>query len=159
MSIPRSAGELPVFYNHKPSAQKGYVFSDGKPLYSFGYGLSFTQFAYSNLVVTPQCMNPEEKALISVDVTNIGKLPGDEVVQLYVQDEISSVTRPIIELKGFKKISLVPGEKRNVAFEIGPEELGLFDREMNFIVEPGSFKIMVGPNQQDVLVAVLDVTS
>ncbi|MCK4815443.1 fibronectin type III-like domain-contianing protein [bacterium] len=104
-------------------------------------------------------MNPEEKALISVDVTNIGKLPGDEVVQLYVQDEISSVTRPIIELKGFKKISLVPGEKRNVAFEIGPEELGLFDREMNFIVEPGSFKIMVGPNQQDVLVAVLDVTS
>lgn len=158
VSIPKSAGQLPVYYNRKPSAAGGYVFCDSKPIYSFGYGLSYTTFAYSNLTVSPQRISPGQPATVNVDVTNTGDRAGDEVVQMYIRDEVSSVTRPIKELKGFLRIHLRPSETKTVTLEILPEHLSLLDTAMRRLIEPGEFTIMVGGNQDDVLSARLTVS-
>jgi len=150
-------GQLPVFYNHKPSARRGYLFETTQPLFPFGYGLSYTTFAYANLRVEPARIAPGARATVSVDLTNTGPRSGDEVVQLYVRDEVSWATRPVAELRGFRRVTLRPGETRTVTFEIGPEELAYHGPDMKRVVEPGRFDIMVGGNSVDVSSVALDV--
>jgi beta-glucosidase len=157
ITVPRSVGQLPDFYNQKPSAHRPYLFANSTPLFPFGYGLSYTKFRYANPHLDPTSIPINGKTRVSVDVTNTGDRAGDEVVQLYIRDEISSVTRPIKELKGFQRISLRPGETRTVTFSLGPEELRFYNREMQRVVEPGTFKIMVGPNSVDLSSVSLDV--
>ncbi len=157
ITVPRSVGQLPVFYNQKPSAHRPYLFANSTPLFPFGYGLSYTKFRYANLRLEPATISVDGRTKVSVDITNAGNRTGDEVVQLYIRDEISSVTRPIKELKGFQRISIKPGEIRTVSFSIGPQELQFYNREMKRVVEPGTFKIMVGPNSVDLTSVSLDV--
>jgi beta-glucosidase len=146
ITIPRSAGQLPMFYNYKPSARRGYLLSTTEPLFPFGHGLSYTTFEYRNLKVAPEKIPAAGKAAVSVDVTNTGGRAGDEVVQLYIHDLVSSVTRPVKELKDFQRISLQPGETRTVRFEITPDKLSFLNEEMKRVVEPGAFDVMVGPS-------------
>ena len=157
ITVPRSVGQLPDFYNQKPSAHRPYLFSNSTPLFPFGYGLSYSKFRYANLRLEPATVPINGKTRVSVDVSNTGNRAGDEVVQLYIRDEVSSVTRPIKELKGFERVNLKPGETRTVSFSIGPEELQFYNRELKRVVEPGTFKIMVGPNSVDVTSVTLDV--
>ena len=157
ITVPRSVGQLPDFNNQKPSAHRPYLFSNSTPLFPFGYGLSYSKFRYANLRLEPATVPINGKTRVSVDVSNTGNRAGDEVVQLYIRDEVSSVTRPIKELKGFERVNLKPGETRTVSFSIGPEELQFYNREMKRVVEPGTFKIMVGPNSVDVTSVTLDV--
>jgi len=149
ITLPRSAGHLPAFYNYKPSARRGYLFDDVSPLYPFGYGLSYTSFALENLRLARKRIRPRESTHVMIDVTNTGKRQGQEVVQLYIRDLVSSVTRPVKELKGFAKISLRPGETKTVRLDITPESLAFYDIDMNFTVEPGEFEIMVGTSSRD----------
>jgi beta-glucosidase len=114
------------------------------PLFPFGYGLSYTEFRLSDLKLSAPSMKPDGRLKVSVQVENVGDRPGDEVVQLYIRDPVASMTRPVRELKGFHRITLRPGERRRVEFELGPEHLGFYNREMRFVVEPGEFKIYVG---------------
>ena len=157
VSVPRSVGQLPIFYNHKPTARRGYVDSTPAPLYPFGWGLSYTTFKYTDLTLTHDTIGTGGKTTVSVDVANTGDLTGDEVVQLYIRDEVSSVTRPVRELKGFKRITLEPGEKQTVNFILSPEELSFLNRDMHRVVEPGTFRIMVGGNSVDLMEIVLSV--
>jgi beta-glucosidase len=157
VSFPRSVGQLPVFYNHKPTALRGYLFDSNKPLFPFGHGLSYTTFAYSAPTVTPTRITPDGRATVSVDVTNTGKRSGDEVVQLYIRAEVSRATRPVMELKGFKRVTLKPGEKRTVTFELGPDELSYHGPDMKRVVEPGRFQVMVGGSSAEVKSVALDV--
>jgi len=144
ITFPRSVGQIPAFYNHKPSARRGYLFHDNTPLFPFGHGFSYTTFAYSALEIMPQAIPPDGEATISVTVTNTGQRAGDEVVQLYLRDCLSSVTRPVRELKGFQRLTLQPGESRRVAFTLTPANLALLDEAMHLVVEPGEFAVMVG---------------
>ena len=157
LSVPRSVGQLPVFYNPKPTARRGYIDGEKTPLYPFGWGLSYTTFKYDNLSLGPDKIDTMGKTDVKIDVTNKGKVKGDEVVQLYIRDEVSSITRPVKELKGFKRVSLEPGETKTVEFTLGPEELSLLDRDMHRVVEPGIFKIMAGGNSVDLIEATLEV--
>jgi beta-glucosidase len=149
ITIPRSAGHLPAFYNHKPSARRGYLFDDVAPLYAFGYGLSYTSFALKNLRLTRKRIRRNGSTRLLVDVTNTGKRAGTEVVQLYIRDRVSSVTRPVKELKEFRKITLAPGETKTIALEITPKSLTFYDVDMKYVVEPGEFEIMVGNSSRD----------
>ena len=144
ISFPRSVGQLPLYYNRKPTARRGYLFANKEPLFPFGFGLSYTTFAYSNLKIDPARIGPSDNAHVSVTVSNTGKRAGDEIVQLYIRDLVSSVTRPIMELKDFKRISLAPGESKVVEFVITPDKLSFLDLNMKSVVEPGWFDIMVG---------------
>ncbi len=149
ISIPRSAGHVPVFYNHKPSARRGYLFDDVSPLYAFGYGLSYTKFTFGQPRLAKRKINRTGSTRVSVQVTNSGKIKGEEVVQMYIRDLVSSVTRPVKELKGFQKISLAPGETKTVSLDITPELLAFYDVQMKYVVEPGEFEIMVGSSSRD----------
>ena len=149
MSIPRSAGHVPCYYNFKPSARRGYLGDEVSPLYPFGFGLSYTAFSIENLSIEKSLIERSESVKVSVDVTNIGKVLGDEVVQLYIRDMFSSVTRPVKELKGFQRITLKPGETKKVEFEITPESLSFTNVDKKFVVEPGDFEIMVGNSSRD----------
>jgi beta-glucosidase len=145
VSFARSAGHLPIFYNHKPSARRGYLFDDVTPLFPFGHGLSYTTFGYKNVKVTPAPTATDKDAQsVSVEVTNAGQRAGDEVVQLYLRDVVSSVTRPVKELKGFQRITLKPGETKVVAFTLGRDALGFWKTGREFVVEPGKFDVTVG---------------
>lgn len=144
ISIPRSVGHLPVFYNHKPSARRGYLFDDVSPLFPFGFGLSYTQFRFKNVRLANKKIRRDGSTTVSVDVTNAGRRQGTEVMQMYIRDCVSSVTRPVKELKGFQKISLQPGETKTVKLEITPDSLAFWDVKMKYTVEPGDFEIMVG---------------
>ena len=144
ISIPRSVGHLPVYYYHKPSARRGYNFDDISPLYSFGYGLSYTDFVYKNLKINTLTMKSDASAMVTVEVTNTGKRSGDEIVQLYIHDVVSRLTRPVKELKDFARISLNAGETKTVSFKITADKLKYLDENMKEIVEPGDFEIMVG---------------
>ena len=121
----------------------------GTPLYEFGYGLSYTKFEYTNLQMTKEIKSGGEVE-ISVDIKNTGARKGDEVVQLYIRDLISSTSKPVKELKGYERITLEPGEQKSVKFKLLPEDLSLYDKNMNFIVEPGTFQVMVGSSSQDI---------
>jgi beta-glucosidase len=149
ITIPRSAGHLPAFYNYKPSARRGYLFDDVSPLHAFGYGLSYTSFAFKNVRLARKKIRCDESTRVLVDVTNTGKRAGTEVVQMYIRDCVSSVTRPVKELKGFQKISSRPGETQTVALDITPESLAFYDIHMKYVVEPGEFEIMVGNSSRD----------
>jgi beta-glucosidase len=149
ITIPRSAGHLPAFYNYKPSARRGYLFADVSPLFAFGFGLSYTTFAIKNLRLKQKKIGAKGSTQALVDVTNTGKRAGTETVQMYIRDLVSSVTRPIKELKGFQKIELQPGETKTVAFDITPESLAFFDVNMDYVVEPGEFEIMAGNSSRD----------
>jgi beta-glucosidase len=152
VTIPRHVGQLPVYYNHSKNKWHKYVDMPATPLYEFGYGLSYTTFEYSNLQIYPKETNSAGEVQISLDVKNTGKVKGDEVVQLYINDVISSVTTPIKELKGFLRITLEPGETKNVKFKLLPEDLSLFDKNMNEVVEPGVFDVMIGSSSNDIRV-------
>src|SRR5215510_10877059 len=159
VSFPRSVGQLPVAYNHKPTARRGYLFASKEPLFPFGYGLSYTTFEYSNLKVTPAQIGASGRAEVSVTVTNTGKRAGDEVVQLYIRDLVSSVTRPVMELKDFRRIPLAAGESKTVNFTITPDKLSFLDLNMNRVVEPGLFDIMVGTSSVKYQKAKLEVVA
>jgi beta-glucosidase len=145
ITVPQSVGQLPLYYHFKPTGRAyDYVTSDSAPLYAFGCGLSYTTFAYSDLEIAPTTIKPASRVNISVTVKNTGTRAGDEVVQIYLNDVISSVVTPVTELKAFQRISLAPGECRTVRFELGPRELALLDKHLEPVVEPGTFEIKVG---------------
>jgi len=149
MSFPRSAGHLPCYYNYKPSARRGYLKDDVTPLYPFGYGLSYTAFKFSNLRLEKSTIRPLDATRVFVDVGNTGTRTGQEVVQMYIRDRVSSVTRPVKELKGFTKITLQPGETKTVTLPLFPEHLAFTTVAMEYAVEPGDFEIMVGSSSRD----------
>ena len=147
LTVPRSVGQLQMIYNHKPSQYfHKYAFEKNTPLYPFGYGLSYTKFKYSKPRLLNKNFDNNSIVKVEVAVTNIGDMDGDEVVQLYLRDKVSSATRPVKELKGYKRIHLKVGETKNVIFEITPESLAFYDINMNYVVEPGTFNIMTGPS-------------
>lgn len=161
MTIPRHVGQYPFYYNQKPTRAywrdgrlqyRNYVDLNGGPLYPFGHGLSYTTFEYSNLRIEPASIGPAGNVRVSVDVKNAGTRPGDEVVQLYLNDVVSSVTRPFEELKGFRKIALRPGETKTVEFKLGFDELSMLNLDLHPVVEPGEFRVMVGRSSQDIRV-------
>jgi len=149
ITIPRSVGHVPAFYNHKPSARRGYLFDEVSPLFAFGFGLSYTTFEFSAPRLSKATIARDGSTRVSVDVKNIGPRAGAEVVQLYIRDLVSSVTRPVKELKGFERIVLEPGEARTVTFEITRDSLAFWDINMRFTVEPGDFEVMTGNSSRD----------
>jgi beta-glucosidase len=149
ISIPRSVGQLPVFYNHKPSARRGFLWDEASPLYPFGFGLSYTTFVLKNVRLARKRMSRTGSTRVLVDVTNTGNRAGTEVVQVYIRDLVSSVTRPVKELKGFQKVTLQAGETKTIALEITPELLAFYDVNMKYVVEPGTFAILVGNSSRD----------
>jgi beta-glucosidase len=149
MTIPRSAGHLPAFYNYKPSARRGYLFDDVSPLWPFGFGLSYTTFTVDRVRLTETVIRRGGASRVLAEIGNTGGRAGHEVVQLYVRDRVSSVTRPVKELKGLAKVFLRPGERTTVTFDITPEVLAFHDLAMREIVEPGEFLVMVGTSSRD----------
>lgn len=160
VTFPRNVGQIPIYYNHKSTGRplnikdkytSRYLDVPNTPLYPFGYGLSYTTFVYSNLSVSASTLSGDRTVTVSVDVQNTGQREGDEVVQLYLRDDVATVTRPEKELKGFKKISLKSGEKKNVQFIITSDELAFYNLNMKKVVEPGTFTLFVGGNSVDCL--------
>lgn len=155
MSFPVSVGQIPVYYAHKPSGGRShwkgdYVEMTTKPLYPFGYGLSYTTFEYNDFRISKTEASPDDEISISVSLMNSGEVTGDEVVQLYVRYNDTSVTRPVKELKGFERVTLEPGESRTIQFKLKIADLKFYDRSMNFVVEAGSVDIMIGTSSQDI---------
>jgi len=160
ITVPRSAGHVPAFYNHKPSARRGYLFDDVSPLYPFGFGLSYTTFRIDDVRLERSTIGRSESTRVLATVTNTGARAGAEVVQMYIRDRVSSVTRPVKELKGFVKVSLDAGATTTVSIDITPESLAFYDIDMNHVVEAGEFAIMVGTSSrvEDLQTVVLEVT-
>lgn len=163
LSVPQSAGHVPVFYNYKPTARgvagtpgspdhpgKNYIFSSTEPLFPFGFGLSYTQFEYYDLAIHQKKLSVLDSIKLSVKVKNIGAVSGKEVVQVYINDKISSVTTPVMVLKGFKKTKVNPSETTTLSFSIPCKELGLWDKDMNYVIEPGEFEILIGASAEDI---------
>ena len=166
VSFPRTVGQIPIYYNHlntgrppDPSNRYNSKYSDipSTPLFPFGYGLSYTTFKISNLQLSAPQINVNGKLTVSVEVENMGRRAGDEVVQLYIRDPVASMARPVKELKGFQRVSLQPGAKKRVEFVLASEQLGFWNRELRYVVEPGEFRVMVGANSVDVLDAKFEV--
>ena len=169
MTFPKNVGQIPLFYNHKNTGRplpegkwfekfrSNYLDVDNDPLYPFGYGLSYTNFQYSNITLSAPTMGQDGSVTAMVTVTNTGKYDGAEVVQLYIRDLVGSITRPVKELKGFDKIFLKAGESKTVSFKITPELLRFYDYELNFVAEPGDFDIMIGGSSQSVKTAHLSL--
>lgn len=158
MSTPRSAGQLPIFYNHKPSARAlDYVTERDQPLFPFGYGLSYTTFKYGDLRLSDSEIKSDGSTTAEIDVENTGKVKGAEIVQLYIHQQVSSATRPVKELKDFTRVELNPGEKKTVRFTLPASKLAYWNAAMKYGVEPGDFDIMVGASSVDVQSATLTV--
>ncbi len=166
VSYPRNIGQVPLFYNHKNTGRpfsgdkytSKYLDVANTPLYPFGYGLSYTTFAYSDLEISDTVMQKNQSLTVSVMVKNTGEYAGNEVVQLYIRDVVGSVTRPVKELKGFRKIYLEPGQSQQVSFAIKSADLEMLDENMQPVVEPGDFVVFVGRNSQELLQAKFTVT-
>lgn len=151
ITFPIFEGQLPLVYNHKPTGRgDDYNNLSGQPLFPFGFGLSYTHFEYTDIRLGADTISPNDSTFVTVNVTNTGKVAGDEVVQLYLHDEIASVARPVTELKGFKRIHLNPGETKEVRFVINPEMLSMLDYNLKKVVEPGDFRIMIGASSKDI---------
>ena len=159
ISFPKSVGQLPDYYDHKPSRNRSYLFDGREPIYPFGFGLSYTQFKFDNLRVEPKTIRTGGNAKVSVDVTNTGSRAGDDVAQLYMHQRVASRTRPVKQLRGFKRISLEPGQKTTVEFKLTPDDLSLIDFNMNKVVEPGVFDVMVGSSSADTSSVPLEVVN
>jgi beta-glucosidase len=166
VTFPRTAGQAPIYYNHKSTGRppdpkdkytSKYLDVHWTPLYPFGHGLSYTQFTIRDLRLKAARIAPTDSLSVAVEVANAGKRRGDEVVQLYVQDVVASVTRPVQELKGFRRITLDPGERRRVEFVLGPEELGFLNQSLKWVVEPGEFRIRVSNSSEGGLVGTFEV--
>jgi beta-glucosidase len=159
ITFPRSVGQIELNFPYKPGSHAGQP-GDGPngfgrtamhgPLYAFGHGLSYTTFEYSNLQITPEAIMPQANVEVSIDITNTGKRKGDEVVQLYLRDKVSSVTQYDMLLRGFERITLSPGDKKTIKFTLTPDDLALLDKNMNWIVEPGVFEILIGSSSVDI---------
>jgi len=150
ISIPKDTGQIPVYYSRKASSFRDYVFMKAKPLYPFGHGLSYTKFEYSSLSIEPEKIGPADKVNISFNIKNVGDFKGDEVVQLYVHDPVASVSRPVKELKGFVRLTLEPGEEKNVTFTLFADQLAFYDQYMKLVVEPGVYEVMIGSSSEDI---------
>jgi beta-glucosidase len=158
ITVPRSVGQLPAYYNYKPSKEywigqgwgRRYVDMPASPLYDFGYGLSYTKFDYSNLRISPKATGTQGEVKVMADVRNSGDRAGEEVAQLYIRDVVASVSRPVKELRGFEKVSLKPGETKTVEFQLTREDLTMLDRSLKPVVEPGTFRVMVGHSSADI---------
>jgi beta-glucosidase len=157
VTVARDAGQIPIFYNRKPSARRGYVFEDISPLFPFGYGLSYTRFEFGKPRLSSASIGAGGSVTVEVDVRNVGQRAGDEVVQVYVHDQVASVTRPIKELKGFERVTLAPGETKTVRIPLGPDAFTLWNLDMEEVVEPGLFDIMVGPDSQTLQTVTLEI--
>ena len=149
VTFARNVGQLPIFYNRKSTARRGYLFGTTEPLFPFGYGLSYTRFNMSAPRLARRTIGVNDNVAVEVDVENVGRRAGDEVVQLYVRDDAATVTRPVLELKHFQRVTLRPGERRTVRFELTPADLSLWNLQMRRVVEPGTFTISAGPNSVD----------
>lgn len=151
ITFPFSSSQCPLYYNTKPTG-RGYDYVDmsGRPLFPFGYGLSYTTFEYANLQLSKNPIQVGETVEVTVNVKNTGSRAGDEVVQLYIHDVVGSVSRPLKELKGFKRISLAPNETQTVTFQLTPEHLSMYNKEMKKVIEPGEFEILVGSSSADI---------
>ena len=161
MSFPQNVGQIPLYYNHKNTGrpltgkwfskfQSNYIDVSNEPLYPFGFGLSYTHFEYGEIQLSSKQLKGNQKLTVTIPVKNTGKYAGKEVVQLYIRDEVGSITRPVKELKGFEKIELAAGATKEVIFEITPELLKFYNSDLKFDWESGDFQIMVGPNSRDV---------
>jgi len=168
ITVPRSSGQLPAYYDYKPSKaywiehgwtrNRAYVDMPATPLYPFGHGLSYTQFKYSHLRIDPPQIYPAGKARVTVDVENVGKRAGVETVQIYIHERFAPVSTPVKQLRGFARVALDPGERKPVSFTLGPDDLKLLDRNMHWVVVPGTFDIMIGTSSADIpLTGSLDV--
>ena len=166
VTFPRSIGQVPLYYNHKQTGRppdannkytSKYIDSPWTPLFPFGYGLSYTQFRLARPQLSATRLRAGENLTVSVEVENLGRRAGDEVVQLYLRDVAASVTRPVKELKGFQRVTLGPGERRRVEFTLTPREFGFWNRENRFVIEPGEFKVMVGNNSVDLQTAGFEI--
>ncbi|NDP28237.1 MAG: beta-glucosidase BglX [Flavobacterium sp.] len=162
VSFPRNTGQIPIFYNYKRTSHdvnesnktvrwtNKYLDIPITPLFPFGYGLSYTEFAYSNLKLSSAHINPNQTVTVSVEVTNTGTVAGEEVVQLYVGDDVSSISRPAKELKGFQKIALKQGEKKTINFTLTPTDFSFYNKDMKWVLEPGTFSIMIGASSENI---------
>jgi len=151
ITFPVFEGQLPLVYNHKPTGRgDDYTNLTGQPLFPFGFGLSYTTFTYSALQLGKSTIKAGENLNLRFKLKNSGKFKGDEIVQLYLHDELASVARPVKELKGFQRISLEPGEEKEIQFTITPEMLTMLDVNMNEVIEPGKFRIMIGSSSMDI---------
>jgi beta-glucosidase len=162
VTFPINTGQIPIYYNYKRTSHdvnesnkdvrwtNKYLDIPITPLYPFGYGLSYTTFEYSNLKLSDSEINIGKNLFVTVDVENTGAVFGEEVVQLYVGDLVSSVSRPSKELKGFSKIGLKPGEKKTVQLTLTPTDFSFYDKNMKWVLEPGSFSIMIGASSADI---------
>jgi beta-glucosidase len=163
ITVPRHSGQLPVYYNYKPSKaewmQRGYADMPATPLYPFGYGLSFTRFEYSNLRIEPPEIHPGGEARVTLDVKNAGDRAGVETVQLYLHEAYAPVATPVKQLRGFERVGLNPGETKTVSLRLTPEDLQLLDIDLRWRVVPGDFEIMAGKSSAEIpLQGVLKVT-
>jgi beta-glucosidase len=151
ITFPVAEGQLPLSYSHKPTGRgDDYVDLTGMPLFPFGFGLSYTSFEYANLAIDPPSVSTSGAVTVRCVVSNTGSRPGDEVVQLYVKDLLASVARPILELKRFERVHLRPGEGRDVVFTLRPADLRMLDRDLQWVVEPGAFRVLIGASSEDI---------
>ena len=161
--MPQNVGQIPIYYNHLNTGrpvkegtkkfakfQSNYLDVRNEPLYPFGFGLSYTTFLYSDVTLSSPEMSTDGNITASVTVWNTGSYDADEIVQLYIRDVVGSISRPVKELKGFKRIHLKSGESQTVSFLITPELLKFYDYNLKYVIEPGDFEIMIGPNSRDV---------
>ena len=151
ITFPISEGQVPLVYNHRPTGRgNDYLDLTGKPLFPFGFGLSYTQFEYTDMTLNADTIGVGDELTITLTVKNTGNEAGHEVVQLYVHDELATVVRPVIELKGFKRVFLNPGEEKEVMFKLGTDALSLINRELEKVTEPGAFSIYAGASSKDI---------
>jgi len=151
VTIPKSVGQLPCYYSRKPSRMRSYIYFKGsEPLFPFGYGLSYTSFKYAEPTIDKTEITSTQSVQVSVQITNTGKVTGEEVVQLYIHDRISKGVRPIKELKDFTRVALQPNETKTVTFTITPDKLSYYNPDLQKVIEPGDFDVMVGANSEDV---------
>lgn len=166
VTFPRYVGQVPIYYNHKNTGRpfnpennytSKYIDGENSPLYPFGYGLSYSTFVYKNLKLDKKIIKIGESIEISVDVLNNGKYDGEEVVQLYIRDLAASVTRPVLELKDFKKVFIKTGESQKINFTLSTDKLKFYDINMNYVAEPGKFRVLIGTNSVDLLESEFEV--